>query len=200
MTSLAINSIGAGKKTYVEHDIPSLVGALKNKDHDVRALAEHLLTEIAVEKGINIVPALLEAKISERHASTQYIGGPLNRIVREMSEEIATPTLIEAAKNGDLDTRSYALHTLGNFPETAIPIYIEALKDKEMNIRWRGLIGLEVFLRNGNVGDRKEVISVIVSALKDENNGVRSEAEKFITELGQEAMPALIDKLQKAGH
>ena len=159
-------------------------------------MAEHLLTEIVVEKGINIVPELLEAKVSECHMSVQYLPGSLSRIVSQMSEEIATPTLIDVAKEGNLYTRLAALDTLIHFPKTAIPLYIETLKDEETAIRWRGLINLRVLLRNGQVDNRKEVISVIASALKDKDESICSEAEKIINELGREAIPVLVHRLQ----
>ncbi len=189
---------GVDKRPYFERSISSLIGALKDTNYNVRALAEHILTESFAERGINVIPALLKAASNERHASTQYISGPFNRIVSEMPEEIAIPALIEAAKNGNLDTRFHALNALVHFPETAIPVYIEALKDKRnWDVRWRGLIGLESLLRTGQVDNRTEVISEIVLALRDENESVRSEAEKFIVELGQEATPVLVKELQK---
>lgn len=157
----------------VEAQIPELINHLKSKDESLRVEASNKLAAI----GKPAVPALLGV-LTEKEAAPVAIF-ILGRIGAGAKEAI--PTLSKTLKqHEDKNVRARAAEALGKIgPETFLLI-VPGLKDKEAVVRLRSVQAL------GRIGPPAEpVLSSVVDRLQDEDEGVRTEAQKAVERIGK---------------
>ncbi|BAY20007.1 putative signal transduction protein containing Nacht domain (plasmid) [Anabaenopsis circularis NIES-21] len=108
-------------------------------------------------------------------------------------KSIAVPFLIKALKeNKDEDFRTIitvALGEIGMEAKPAVSVLKELLNDKKENIRIVVVYALEKIIG-------KDSVQPLNTALKDENNDVRSSAAEAFAKIGKDAVPALITALK----
>jgi len=162
-------------KWYV-HD---LITALKDEDWIVRASAVEAI-----------------GKIAEKHPEYDW--------------EAVVPNLITALKDKDSDVRKKAVEALGKIAEKhpeydweiVVPDLITALKDEDWHVRWRAAwaleeIGFEKVPLDGRVlallilkkiddavAIGEPAVPDLITALKDEDRGVRERAAEAIGKIG----------------
>ena len=108
----------------------------------------------------------------------------------------AIPHLIIALEDENVVVKSstaWALGKIGPGAKEAIPHLIIALKDKNYYVRKCAVDAL------GNIGPgAKEAVPALISALKDEIACVRESAGQALGKIGKDAVPELLNALQKA--
>src|SRR5262249_7944916 len=99
------------------------------------------------------------------------------------------PTLVGLLKDPEISVRQQALASMSRFPEEAVPHYVEALKDKDVNIRYVAANHL------GNTGaaGQKAIPKLLETAKTDDNGTVRYYATEARCNGGEEAIPALAE-------
>ncbi|RKY29568.1 MAG: hypothetical protein DRP68_07185, partial [Candidatus Omnitrophota bacterium] len=187
--------------------IEALIETLKDEDWRVHLGAAEALGEI----GSPAIPHLIKALRDKDWRVRYRVRFPLGEIGSP-----AIPHLIEVLKDKDSDVRkaaAEALRKIGWRPQNqeeeilylianpgwdelveigvpAIPYLIEALKDKDSNVRKAAVEAL------GKI-DSKKAVPPLIEALKDENWDVRSTAAEVLGKIGsQEAIPHLIETLK----
>jgi HEAT repeat protein len=103
------------------------------------------------------------------------------------TKEKTTPELLNDLKGADDKDRVIAVRTLPNRKgDTAqvIPALIEALRDKEPDIRWSAAIGLGVYGEQA-----RDAIPALQSAQKDRDGRVREAAGRALARIDPEKFP-----------
>lgn len=157
----------------IEAQIPELINHLKSKDESLRVEASNKLAAI----GKPAVPALIGVLTEKESAPVAiFILGRIGVGAKE-----AIPTLSKTLKqHEDKNIRARAAEALGKIgPETFLLI-VPGLKDKEAVVRLRSVQAL------GRIGPPAEpVLSAVVDRLQDEDEGVRTEAQKAVERIGK---------------
>src|SRR5262249_57507111 len=99
------------------------------------------------------------------------------------------PTLVGLLKDPEIALREQAFASMSGCPEEAVPHYVEALKDKDVNIRYVAANHL------GNTGaaGQKAIPKLLETTKTDDNGTVRYYATQALCNLGEEAIPALAE-------
>ncbi|MEI6044097.1 MAG: HEAT repeat domain-containing protein [Chloroflexota bacterium] len=100
-------------------------------------------------------------------------------------------SLIKTLKEGSWEERLAAATTLGNFGESALPLLLVALRDKEAHMRY------DITLVLGKMGSIRAV-EPLLERLQDEDYSVRQVAAQSLGEIGdRRVVGPLIELLDK---
>lgn len=190
MAADALGEIGQNAKVA----IPILIEEMLIDNDDImRNVAVFALRDI----GVISIPAILD--VLEEELSNPNIWGEENYIAEaagKVIEEIganAVDILTESLKDNNIRyAAAYALGLLGADAKAAVPILIEALKDKKADSR------SIVIQTLGSIGsEANTAVPILIEALKDDN--VRSYAIDALGNIGPAskiAVPTLVDILR----
>lgn len=161
-----------------------------DKDYEVRLEAIEALGELAQQgHAAKALPTIVEA-LRDRQAG---IVRQASRVLEALGSGAVT-SLAEALKHDDAELRAQAAVTLeGIGPEaaSAVPALIDALADKDVNVRSNA--------SNALVQVGGEALPGLIAALKSEQRDVREQAARTLRKMGptaQSAVPALVEALQ----
>jgi hypothetical protein len=158
-------------------------------DEETRINAIFLIGEFGDRAGSTIVALTALSKDPNKNIRVAAISS-LGAIGQS-----ATITLKDILHNGDADSRILAAFALGHngyFEDSMIPFLTKSLLDQEYSVEMR--LGIVSVLRQI---ERKEIIPVLITALKDSNEYVRSDAASALGSIkAEEAVPALITALK----
>jgi HEAT repeat protein len=152
---------------------PHYVEAMKDPDGSVRSLA---VDRVASSKkaGPELLPQLRDLALNDKQQSTRY-GATI--ALGHMGAE-AVPALVELlpVKNGDIQrTVMVALQQHGAKSRAAVPGLVAILKETGHQYRWLAAQTL------GTIGsDAKDAVAALKDAARDQDEMVRSEAEKAL--------------------
>jgi len=222
---VAVMTVGAlgrpsASKESLRRRTDSLVKALKDPHHDVRAAAAVSLSSIEAETA-DANQALIEALRDSAPLVREAAAGTLGKIGPTINVR-SIPSLIEAVRDQSPDVRIAASLALGNCEakaEQAAPTLVNALSDQVPAVRHAAAISLTKIgadakyatktmiasLNSGDVRDRKisiyalgrikpdaEIaVPALLSALKDKRIEIRCYAADALGQIGPEANAAI---------
>ncbi|KAF9173946.1 hypothetical protein BGX20_001529, partial [Mortierella sp. AD010] len=151
--------------TLPESALQALIGALQDKDKDVRKSAAD-----ALGKHPTLPEPALQALIDASQDENKYVRYSAVKMLGEQSTlpEPALRALISALQHEDWFVREKAAEALGKqsiLPESALQALIGALKDKDNDVREKAA---EVLGRQSTLPESS--LLALIGALKDENN------------------------------
>jgi HEAT repeat protein len=103
------------------------------------------------------------------------------------------PVLAEMLEDDDVTVRQQTLNSLFRYRTEAVPYYIEALKDKDWNVRWMAANHLS---QTGAAG-KKAIPALLDLAKTDPNASVKYHAAASVTAMGEDAIPAMVELLKQ---
>jgi HEAT repeat protein len=108
------------------------------------------------------------------------------------SSVLALPALSKLLKDNSEDVRIIVVDTLEKIGKPAVPVLIQALQNNDnWMVRYSAADAL------GRIGaSDQEVVPVLINALRDKDEYVRSEAADVLGKIGKMAVPDLINALQ----
>jgi HEAT repeat protein len=193
--------------------VPVLLGALEDKDPDVRNVAARALSKMKLQAAEEALVGLLgkhEQSVSARIAAiciemgtrtapllirTLRDGSPkarfwAARILGEIQENRACRSLGDSLLDPDPDVRSAAAWALGSIADrSTAPIVETALRDPVWYVRAHAAEAL------GKIGD-PVMAAPLGSALQDRSWWVRKNALDALVRLGEAAKPALFSAME----
>jgi len=202
--------------------VPALLQALKNEERDwaLRQAASDALGAI----GSEAVPALIEALADEDEQVRRAAAGALRDMGPQAGDAI--PALIQTLR--DKDVSMDAASALGEIGPQAIPALVEAVDDRDAQVRRGAILALgfigpeakeaapliiqalegdaEWLVRSGAANalgwikpDASEAVPALVQALEDESEYVRSAAADALGEFGAQARDAIPALIEALG-
>lgn len=187
---LAGLDLEALQKTKLNLHIQHLIASLSlpipaERAHAARALGMHgLQAQRAISR---LVKLLKDDEIEVRFSAAEALTK-----IDPTGQEIA-PSLIQSLKDKDSSVRCRAINDLGELgavAQAAVPDLVESLKDKDQNV----LIAAATTL--GKIGSlAKAATSSLIEALMHWDFNTRPYAVAALVEIGQAAVPALIQTL-----
>jgi RNA polymerase sigma factor (sigma-70 family) len=166
--------------------VRTLQELLKGKDKELRKWAAVSLSGIGPE-GKDAIPALIECLEDEDASLRGWAVGALGRMAPESKSAI--PALIKLLRSDA--SRSSAVDALNRFHELAVPVWREALKDRDDKIRAAAAESLALI-----GGAAKGANPDLIRALADKDQEVRQRAGIALVRVGAEAVPALVEALK----
>ena len=167
--SVAADAIGR-IRLGAESAIPELTKALHDPNGEVRSGAAYALSEIGPEARAAI-PTLIEAL----NAQHEHVRGSAANALMKIGP-VAVPALIEALKNehsevGVRGGAAYVLGQIGPEAQAAVPALIEALEDKGVSARRRGVyVHRQAASALGRMGpEGRAAFPALVEAVRAEN-------------------------------
>lgn len=198
LTSVAtfglLDSAGRAQPQTKKPDDPAKVleNALKNlkqKDNlDLRTQAAMDLADFG-PKAEPALPDLLDALQTKNEDLRLNAAIALSKIGKS-----AVAPVGKLLENEDLDTRFYAVWTIGQIGPDAretLPTIIKLMNDKNEGIRRKAAFALGRL-----AGDPGSTMTVLVKAFADEHDDVRQAAGDALAKFGKAAIPPLLDLLK----
>ncbi|CAO3563716.1 unnamed protein product [Mortierella alpina] len=191
--ALLVNTLGS-RSTLSEAAIQSLIGALKDKNEDVRSLAaealgkQSRLSEAAIQ---SLSGALKDENADVRRRAASALGK------QSTLSEAAIQSLIGALKDENANVRSSAASALGKhstLSEAAIQSLTGALNHENADVRWKAASALRNQSRLSEAA-----IQSLIGAINHENADVRSLAAEGLGNqfrLSEAAIQSLIGALK----
>lgn len=168
--------------------LPVFIAALKDRSWRVRLYAAKAIN---LSPDPSAVPALLGVLNDPEDEVSNEVVSALNKLKRDPQ---ALPYFVRILKESKEDfVREYAASALGNTrSQSVVPDLVEALKDRDENVRRNSAEAL------GKICDRRTV-PVLLSALKESSPKVRAAAALALYNIGdQSTVPDLIRALGDA--
>jgi HEAT repeat protein len=140
--------------------------------------------------------AALGRSLKDKDAEVRSLAATALGAIGE-SASIAVPALIEATKDASPDVRAHAIHSLGLVgvkSEPVIKALALAITDKEATVRRAAALSMRELKPDRNVS-----IPLMAKVLDDAEPAVVLPALDTITELGESAVPALIECVERGG-
>jgi HEAT repeat protein len=166
-----------------------LTEALKDKNASVRVQAVNALAQLGkqAEKALPaLVAALKDSDAGVRRQACWAVGN-----LQADAKETLT-ALVGILKDDDAGVRQQALHSLWNrFREEGAPHYIEALKDKDPNVRSTAVY----YVSYCRAVNKKYVATFLELAKTDASVNVRQAAAQALTATGEDGLPGLVELL-----
>ncbi len=196
----------------VPSSVPALLGALEDKDPDVRNVAAHSLGRMKLQAAEEALVECLgrhEPSVSARIAAICIEMGPRTaplliralregtpkarfwaaRILGEIKDPRATRSLGDALSDKEADVRSAAVWALGMIADRASAALVEpVLDDPVWYVRAHAAEAL------GRVGD-PNAVPKLGAALRDRSWWVRKNALDALVRIGEPSKPALLRTL-----
>ncbi len=168
--------------------VPILMKALRDHDLCIQKKAGESLGKIGEES----VGPLLEALKSTNPVIRKGAAKALEFMSSDVQQR-AVRSLVPAFKGQDEYARGEAAMRLGEMGRIAVPVLLECLKDKDVDIRFKSLNALGVI---GYVDSA--VIDGISALFKDKQNFVRLKASTVLGDIcgdNQSALPRLLSNM-----
>jgi HEAT repeat protein len=184
--AIALGKIGVAS----DEAINALINGLKDQDEEVRTEVAKALGEIGPEAYIaipNLMQSLKDVSWSVRTESTQAIS-----LIGKESKK-AIPTLIKALEDDDWRVRYRVIDTLAKIGQDVIPNLREILHDKNPVVR-KGAIEVLGELKISDLVILKEMASLLF----DHIERVRGYTADALRSVGKDAVPILIESIEKA--
>lgn len=182
-----------GEKTSIP--VPFLIEIFKKERGEIRNSAIWILYEIG-EKAETAIPIFIEALKDPDDNIRSVAVRALGRMGEKA--EAAIPVLVKTLYgNGTNAARGEAMVALENIAKRTsapLPFMIDALKDKDKEVRWAAMW----ILSNMERGKVETAIPVFIQALHDPETHIRRVAAQTLGELGgkaEAAVPTLIQAL-----
>jgi HEAT repeat protein len=155
--------------------VPQLLRALEDHDFCVTGKSVDALGVI----GAPAVPGLLELLKDNNPAIRRNAGDALGKMPLDQQSQ-AVEILLPDFKDKDEFTRGEAAMRLTGMGRVAVPVFLAALHDGDVDLKLRSLDGLE------EVGDtRAEVVNTLMETLADPARTVRLRSSAVLGRLGQ---------------
>jgi HEAT repeat protein len=175
-------------KMGIKDGLPVMIQALKYHVRMDKTFCH--TTETLIQMGAVAIPTLLQA-LNDKSMATRLL---VAKTLGKMGVKNGIPILIQALNVMDRDVHELAVSGLIKIGAAAIPALIEALKDKDNQIRISAAWAL------GSIGETaKAAIPALIEALKDHNSRFRAIAGEALGAIGGEAkaaIPALMEALK----
>lgn len=155
--------------------VPALVEALRDRDFCVSDKAVLALGAV----GPPAVPALLEALQSTNATARKGAAAALGLMNKDVHAQVAA-TLLPTLKSKDEFIRGEAAMRITHMGEIGIPVFLEVLKEPDVDLRQRAVDGL------GEIGiPRPDVVQALIVLFKDSQRMLRLKASVVLGQLGQ---------------
>ncbi len=196
-------------------DTQRLLAGLGSKDPDVRYRAAEALGDLGDARSVEPIAALLaDEESGVRWKAAEALGKlgsqavePLIRSLHDQSVDVrwmaaialgeigdprAIGPLVETLTDTDTYVRSRAALALGKIGEPTRDTLIDALRSGEEDVRWGAALAL------GEIGGEK-AMQALIGALDDPSPHVRHRAAGALEEIGDAAVPHLIEAFATSG-
>ncbi|HEX7190822.1 MAG TPA: HEAT repeat domain-containing protein [Thermoanaerobaculia bacterium] len=170
-----------GKLASDEQSIPDYLNEIRSGSSHERWQAAYQLSKSLKRGEAKRYPNL------EQQVASLYVGAKhddprirryLSMVLGSLGDRKATPLLVDALSEKDVDTRIYALLALADLRDpAAVPAVMTASHDDDKDVRKTALYTL------GSIGDRRSM-DLLASALTDETADVRYNAAVALARMG----------------
>jgi len=162
-----------GRLASEEHAIPDYLNDIRSGSSHERWQAAYQLSK-SLKRGEAKKYPQLEQQVASIYVAAKHddprIRRYLSMVLGNIGDRRATPLLVEALHEPDVETRIYALLALGELRDpSAVPAMIAAASDDDKDVRKTALYTL------GAIGDARAV-PVLAAALEDPTADVRFNA------------------------
>src|SRR5436305_5137515 len=162
-----------GKLASDEQSIPDYLNAIKSGSSHERWQAAYQLSK-ALKRGEGKKVPNLEEQVAAIYQSSKHddprIRRYLSMVLGSLGDKRATPLLVDALSEQDVDTRIYALLALADLHDpAAVPRILAVANDEEKDVRETAIYAL------GAIGDPRAT-PLLAQALSDETPDVRLNA------------------------
>ncbi|MBL8024593.1 MAG: HEAT repeat domain-containing protein [Elusimicrobia bacterium] len=155
--------------------VPALVEALRDRDFCVSEKAVLALGAI----GEPAVPSLLEALKSTNAMARKGASAALGLMNEAVHAQVAG-TLLPSLLSSDEFIRGEAAMRITHMGKIGVPVFLKALKEKDVDLRQRAVDGL------GEIGlPRPDVVDALITLFKDSQRTLRLKASVVLGQLGQ---------------
>jgi HEAT repeat protein len=184
-----------GKLASEEHAIPDYLNDIRSGSSHERWQAAYQLSK-SLKRGEAKRYPNLEQQVASIYIAAKHddprIRRYLSMVLGNLGDRRATPLLIDALHEQDVETRIYALLALGEIRDpAAVPAVMAAAEDEEKDVRKTALYVL------GAIGDPRAV-PILVRALDDPAPDVRFNAAVSLSRFGdQRAVGVLREMLDR---
>lgn len=169
-----------------EKALPILVEGIKDKSVGVRQQAVQALQQM---RDAAAAPALIEALQDSEPNIRQQAMWALQNVRGD--PEIVVPALAKVLKEDkNVGIRQQVLNILPQYGAKGLPHVIEALKDKDANVRQQAVYSIQ------NFQDLKGMLPKLEPLLKDESAQVRQAMIQVLWRVGEPAVPHLLTALK----
>jgi HEAT repeat protein len=185
-----------GKLAGEEHSIPDYLNEIRSGSTHERWQAAYQLSK-SLKRGEAKRYPNLEEQVASIYRGAKNddprIRRYLSMVLGNLGDKRATPLLLEATNDKDVETRIYALMALGELRDpAAVPHVIELLRDEEKDVRKTTAFAL------GELRDPR-AIEPLAALLEDETPDVRWNAAIALAQFGdRRAAPALREMLDRS--
>lgn len=184
-----------GKLASDEQSIPDYLNEIRSGSSHERWQAAYQLSK-SLKRGEAKKYPNLEQEIAAIYVSAKNddprVRRYLSMVLGSLGDRRATPLLVGALDEKDVETRIYTLLALGELRDPAsVPAIMKAAGDDEKDVRVTALYSL------GAIGDPRSV-PLLASALQDETPDVRFNAAVALSRFGdRRALPVLHEMLDR---
>jgi HEAT repeat protein len=174
--TLSLQAIRPDAETVLNELIP----LLEDKTLDIRLVAIRFLGEF----GVPAVPKLVGLLKDPEPAVWREASSTLEKL--PAPEKVLFPALVPLVTDENVSARQNAVNILWRCGPPAMPLLLEALKDKAPTVRLAAVRSLDKV-----TADSKVVFPALVQALDDEHPAVRGSAASTLGRFGTAALPSL---------
>ncbi len=155
--------------------VPALVEALHDKDFCVSEKAAIALGAV----GDPAVPPLVEALKSNNASARKGAAQALSYMSPDVQKKVGA-ALLPSLLSGDEFVRGEAAMRITSMGKIGIPVFLEAIKKEDVNLRQRSVDGL------GEIGiATPEVVEALIALFKDPEKTLRLKGSVVLGRLGQ---------------
>jgi HEAT repeat protein len=170
-----------GKLATDEQSIPDYLNEIRSGSSHERWQAAYQLSK-SLKRGEAKRYPNLEQQVASLYISAKHddprIRRYLSMVLGSLGDRRATPLLVDALTEKDVETRIYALLALADLRDpAAVPAVMTAAGDEEKDVRKTALYTL------GSIGDPRSV-PLLVAGLTDETADVRYNAAVALSRMG----------------
>lgn len=186
-----------GKLAGDEQSIPDYLNEIRSGSSHERWQAAYQLSK-ALKRGEGKKVPNLEQQVASLYQSARHddprIRRYLSMVLGSLGDRHATPLLVDALNEQDVETRIYALLALADLHDpAAVPRIIELASDQEKDVRKTALYAL------GAIGDPRAV-PLLAQALTDETPDVRFNAAVALSRFGDKRALGVLREMLDRQH
>ncbi|HYM59408.1 MAG TPA: HEAT repeat domain-containing protein [Thermoanaerobaculia bacterium] len=186
-----------GKLASEEHSIPDYVNEIRSGGRHERWQAAYQLSK-SIQRGEAKKYPDLEPQIAAIYGQSKNddprIRRYLSMVLGQLGDRRATPLLLDALGDRDVETRLYALLALGQLRDpAALPRLQQAAADEDKDVRKTALYAL------GEMGDSRAV-PTLAAALTDQTPDVRWNAAVALSGFGDKRALSAVHEMLDRSH
>ena len=186
-----------GKLASDEPSIPDYLNKIRSGSSHERWQAAYQLSK-ALKRGEGKKIPNLEEQVAALYEGSKHddprIRRYLSMVLGSLGDRRATPLLVDALNEPDVDTRIYALLALADLHDpAAVPRILQLANDPEKDVRETALYAL------GAIGDPRAV-PALVQALGDETPDVRFNAAVALSRFGDKRALGVLREMLDRPH